>query len=78
MAYDQFGAAMATQPVIRWSVVGSGHGTITQKGVYTAPGKTGGPWTIVASYGGVKGTALVTVSNTALASPLLDTLNKPL
>jgi hypothetical protein len=58
-AFDQFGNQLATQPVYTWSL--TGRGSITRKGLYTAPRRAGGPFTITASFGGIKGTALVTV-----------------
>src|SRR5262249_46500682 len=58
-AYDQFGSKLTTQPVFTWSL--TGRGSLTRKGLYTAPRRGGGPYTITASFGGIKGTALVTV-----------------
>ncbi len=59
-AFDQFGDALAVQPTFVWSL--SGRGSISNKGLYTAPRRTGGPYTVTASAGGVKGTAKVTVT----------------
>jgi hypothetical protein len=58
-AFDQFGSKLTTQPVFTWSL--TGRGSLTRKGLYTAPRRAGGPYTITASLGGIKGTALVTV-----------------
>src|SRR5262249_8606225 len=49
-AFDQFGAALAAQPAFTWTV--TGRGSITSTGLYTAPRKAGGPYTITASAGG--------------------------
>jgi hypothetical protein len=58
-ASDQFGERLAVQPVFVWSKIGKG--TLRQNGRYTAPAKPGGPYTILASAGGVSGIAKVTV-----------------
>lgn len=58
-ALDQFGDNLAQQPVFTWSV--TGRGTISKSGVYSAPRRAGGPFTITASAGGIKGIATVTV-----------------
>jgi hypothetical protein len=65
-AFDQFGAALVIQPAFAWSV--TGRGSITNTGLYAAPNKAGGPYTISAKASGVTGTAKVTVSNTSTAS----------
>jgi len=62
-AKDQFGQAMATQPIFTWTV--SGGGTISSSGVLTAGGAAGGPFTVTAS-SGKSGTAAVTVTPTAI------------
>ena len=59
VAEDQFGDALATQPVFTWAL--TGRGSLTRKGLYTAPRRAGGPFTVTASAGGVQGTATVTV-----------------
>ena len=59
LAFDQFGAALLTQPTFTWSL--TGRGTLSSTGLYTAPRRTGGPFTITAAVGAVKGTAKVTV-----------------
>lgn len=58
-AYDQFGNSLLTQPTFTWSL--SGKGTLSGTGLYTAPRKRGGPYTITATAGGIHGTARVTV-----------------
>ncbi len=58
---DQFGGAMASQPNnFNWSV--SGGGTMGNRGLFTAGGATGGPFTVTASAQGRSGTAQVTVA----------------
>jgi hypothetical protein len=70
-ALDQFGQALSVQPVFTWTV--TGRGSITNAGLYTAPRRTGGPFTITASAAGIKGTAKVTVvaasARTAASAP---------
>ena len=39
----------------------AGRGTLSSKGLYTAPKRAGGPFTVKASAGGISGTATVTV-----------------
>jgi hypothetical protein len=58
-AYDQFGNSLLTQPTFTWSL--SGRGTLNGTGLYTAPRKRGGPYTITATASGIHGTARVTV-----------------
>jgi hypothetical protein len=58
-AFDQFGDALTVQPTFAWSL--SGRGSLSSKGLYTAPRRTGGPYTVSASAGGFKGTAQITV-----------------
>jgi hypothetical protein len=60
-AADQFGVALATQPTFVWAV-GSGVGSITSSGLYTAGAATGAA-SITASSGPVAGSATVTVTN---------------
>jgi hypothetical protein len=67
-AFDQFGQALSTQPKFTWTL--SGRGTLSSTGLYTAPRRAGGPYTITASAGGIKGTAQVTVTTTRTASVL--------
>lgn len=59
LAYDQFNNLLLVQPTIKWSL--SGLGSISRKGLYTAPRTKGGPYTIIATAGIVKGLAKVTV-----------------
>lgn len=58
-AYDQFGLVLATQPKFTWTL--SGRGTVSSKGLYTASTRSGGPYTITATSGSIRGTAKVTV-----------------
>ena len=59
-AGDQFGTALANQPIISWMV--SGGGTINASGLFTARSSAGGPYTVTASSGGKSGQASVTVA----------------
>jgi hypothetical protein len=60
VGYDQFGGAMASQPVFTWIATA---GTIDPgSGLFTAPTSLG-PVTITAASGSVQGTAQVTVAN---------------
>jgi hypothetical protein len=72
--YDQFAIALVQQPTFTWTLTGAG--SLSSKGLYTAPRRTGGPYTITAKAGGVKGTATVRVATTANAKLLL--LSSPL
>lgn len=56
---DQFGAAVASLPPVRWSAAG---GTVDPSGGYTAGPNPGGPYLVTAEIGTTSGTALVTVS----------------
>lgn len=58
-AKDQFGTALATQPALVWSRL-AGSGTISQTGLYTAPGSTGTAM-IQAASGSVSGAASITI-----------------
>jgi hypothetical protein len=60
--FDQFGAAMSSQPTITWGV--SGVGSINSSGNYTAPASPGTA-TIEATSGSVMGTATVNVTTSA-------------
>lgn len=60
MAYDQFGDPLEVQPVFTWRLTGKG--SLTSTGLYTAPRRPGGPYTIRASAGGIVGKATVTVT----------------
>ncbi len=67
-ATDQFGAAMATQPVFAWSLV-SGVGSINSSfGLYTAPAAAGTA-TIKAATGSASGTATITIVAPTVATP---------
>ncbi len=56
-ASDQFGNAMARQPALSWSVTGGG--TITGRGLFTAPGAGTGVARVRVSGGGLSVTATV-------------------
>jgi hypothetical protein len=75
-AYDQFGNALTTQPVFTWAL--TGRGSLSSTGLYTAPAKTGGPYTITAKAAGYHGTATVTVVTAAQAALLANPLTNPL
>lgn len=71
-AFDQFGLALSVQPTFMWTL--SGRGTLSSStGLYTAPAKTGGPYTITAKASGISGTAKVTVVNSTPSSSLAPT-----
>jgi plastocyanin len=62
-ALDQFGNALATQPVITWSVDAGGiGGTISNTGLYSTPASGTGTDTIRATSGSETATAPVTVT----------------
>src|SRR5205085_12666008 len=60
---DQFGVSLTTQPSFSWTV--SGGGSIGTTGLFTAGTTTGGPFTVTAESGGVKGidSGIVTAHN---------------
>jgi hypothetical protein len=58
-AADQFGDALASAPAVTWSL--SGGGSIDGAGLFTARSTAGGPFTLTASAGALRGTATVTV-----------------
>jgi hypothetical protein len=58
-AYDQFGALMAQQPSFTWKLTGKGR--LSPAGRYKAPSYPGGPYTITARVGAIKGMARVKV-----------------
>ena len=60
IGYDQFGAAMSSQPTFTWSLT-SGVGSIDATGLYTAPAADGSA-TISAAIGSISGSATVTVT----------------
>jgi hypothetical protein len=74
VAFDQFGVALATQPTFTWTL--TGRGTLSPAGLYTALSRTGGPYTITAQAGTVKGTAKVTVSGSASTIRTATTRNQ--
>jgi hypothetical protein len=59
--FDQFGAAMPTQPTVSWA---ASRGVISPAGVLTAPGMFGAV-AVTATCGTIKGTASVTILNQA-------------
>ena len=59
-ASDMLGHALDPQPTFSWSV--SGGGTIDGSGLFTAGSSAGGPFSVVASSGGITGTASVSVA----------------
>ena len=61
-AVDQFGAALATQPTFTWKTTA---GSISAKGLFTAPKKAGSA-TITAVSGSIQGTTTVTVGSSLL------------
>ena len=60
---DQFGNPLATQPAFTWSV-GTGAGTVTSSGLYTAPA-TSGSATVQAAASGVVGSASVAITSSS-------------
>jgi len=58
-ALDQFGDVLLAQPVFTWRL--QGQGAINANGRYTAPDNPGGPYTIIAKVGTVRGYATVIV-----------------
>jgi hypothetical protein len=59
--YDKFNNPLSPQPAFTWSV--GGGGTISASGLFTAGSTAGGPFTVTAASGTVKGTASVTVTS---------------
>jgi hypothetical protein len=69
VALDQFGNPMASQPSFTWAVTGgSGSGTVTSGGVYTAPSSGSGPYTVTASASGITGSAAISIGSTSSAT----------
>jgi hypothetical protein len=71
--HDQFGAPLASQPGVSWTV--SGGGMISSTGLFTAGTSAGGPFTVTASSSFISGTAQVTVTGgggTVTVSPVAD------
>jgi len=62
-ALDQFSQPLATQPSFAWSKL-SGRGSITRKGLYTAPSSGTGTAVVQAAAGGKAGTATITIVST--------------
>ncbi len=60
-ALDQFGTALASQPVFVWSLAGGSAGTLSSSGLYTAP-ESSGSATVQATSGVVNGSASVSVT----------------
>jgi hypothetical protein len=58
-ALDQFDDPLSVQPRLMWKL--TGRGFLSSTGLYYAPGQRGGPYTITASYGTIKATAIVRV-----------------
>jgi len=58
--YDQFAAALASQPAATWTVAGGG--SISASGLFTAGSTASGPYTVTASANSKMGTASVTVT----------------
>jgi plastocyanin len=58
-ALDQFGFLMAVQPIFTWKL--SGKGKLSSTGLYTAPQRPGGPYTITVRSGTVSTTVKVIV-----------------
>ena len=60
-AYDQVGTLLSTQPTFTWHLIG--RGSLGRTGLYKAPARVGGPYTITASVGTIQGSAKVTVTS---------------
>jgi hypothetical protein len=58
-AFDQFGDLLTAAPIFTWSETGPGK--ISKNGRYSAAQQPGGPYTIAARFGAVKGTTSVRV-----------------
>jgi alpha-tubulin suppressor-like RCC1 family protein len=58
---DQFGKPIPQKPAFLWTA--SGGGTIDNDGLFSARGSVGGPYTITASIGSVRGAVPVSVCN---------------
>ncbi len=76
-ADDQFGQPLNPQPPFSWSTTG---GAVTPSGLYTAGSTAGGPFTVTADSGGVRGSATVTVTSAAdfsvSASPAVQSVRR--
>jgi hypothetical protein len=67
---DQFATALSAQPTFAWSV--SGGGIIDATGLFTAGASGGGPYTVTATSGGIRGSAAVSVT-VPNAAPTIST-----
>jgi hypothetical protein len=65
--YDQFGAALTSQPSFTWSLAGGSAGSVNSSGFYSAPASGAGSATVQATSGSVTGTAAVTVNLSVIA-----------
>jgi hypothetical protein len=73
-AFDQFGAALASQPSFSWTVTtGTATGSVTTGGLYAAPGVGTGSANVQATAAGVNGSATANFSP-APAPPTITTL----
>jgi len=63
-AKDQFGATLASQPALTWSLNAGSVGTISAAGLYTAPLSGTGSASVKATSGAVSGTATVSIAAT--------------
>jgi FG-GAP-like repeat len=73
-ALDQFGNALAAQPIFTWS--SSGLGSVNSSGLYTAPSSGTGSAAVTAASGGIQGSA--TVSIASAVSPIVIASTAPL
>ena len=63
---DALGTPLASQPLLAWS---AGGGVINSAGWYLSDGVAGGPFSVIASNGGLSCAATLTVSNTVNIAP---------
>ncbi len=61
-AFDQFGAAMTSQPGFSWTLSNPAQGTVDGTGLFTAAQTASGSVLVQATAGGVTGSATVTIS----------------
>ena len=64
-AVDQFGQSFVTTPVVTWSVVSPGVGSVSSTGLYTAPSTGTGSATVRASAGGYTGQSTIQITQPA-------------